>query len=487
MGLNGTVVESMDSTLDQEGVWTTLDIFDARARKVASALAAVAKLHSSNPVGDVEVEFLDVYDRLRDLNARAFTGLSATPEAYCWAHKAYDACRSLADASRTNSSGTTALIEPLLDEFKLLVLGAHAAESREVQFRTPCTCSLPRQLPCSNLLLWGTGTVALTGISNGYLEGSIDGAEFRLALASSRSAPEAPVSLLKQPTVRLSRDSVVLTPYVFLPSRIQSKDREESLELGLHGHLEYLPRIEEACRIMQKLAPDTFVQFAKTISHIGLNDPARVERSQASLSDMPGTFIVSCYENPYVTCDCLIHEYYHNRLFALEEIDRIFEDEEQEKALGDVLLYSPWRASIRPIKGLFHSAYVFIPVAKFWLAVLQDIDEDHPVRRQALDDCVRQLLHLRIGIHLLETHGEFTAHGQAIFNSMQTRVDELIAESGKAGVPRDTTAMWHHLDGRIEPLRWVGHEQPITVRENVRSNILHYDADNSCRDLPFDI
>jgi hypothetical protein len=105
----------------------------------------------------------------------------------------------------------------------------------------------------------------------------------------------------------------------------------------------------------------------------------------------------------------------------------------------------------------------------------------------AREDSIRQLLNLKVGMHLLHKHGRFTPHGQTVVDAMQARVDRLVAQSVEIGLEDDAAAMEVNLDGSITPLRWAGYDQPVKVRENLRVNIRNHDINGDCRDLPFRI
>ncbi|MEJ8566534.1 HEXXH motif-containing putative peptide modification protein [Wenzhouxiangellaceae bacterium CH-27] len=471
-------------------VWSSLDIYDTRNRKVATALAAIARLFDEQrPLQGGESEFLSLYDNLHALSPQAFTRLVSSPEAYCWVHHAYELIQIHFRSGNGEREDTKGPISKHLEAFKVLAAGAFFTDGQAIAFDAPCSCEMPVNLPCTNLLLDGDGPVSLHGVAGGQVHVSVGGEKFRLSPQSDR--PEEPgrepVSLLRQALLSLDGGEILLSPYVFQPSRIESADRANTLAVGYEGHHRLLPRMQESFEVMRRFAPDDYKQIAATVSCIGLNDPAQSDRSQTSLSDMPGTFIVPCYVNPFPNIECIIHEYFHNRLFALEEAGQIFIDQEDEQGRSARTLFSPWRVAARPIKGLLHSTYVFIPVTRFWLAVYEGTDDADPIRAYALDDSIRQILNLRIGMHLLRNHGRFTEYGETIIAAMESSVAEIIERAEQAGIAHDAPAMQNNLDGTVTPLKWSGYERTVTVRENLRANIQHHDVNGDCRDLPFAI
>lgn len=477
-----------ESRQQDHAIWEALSVYDDRNQKVAVTLAAVARLFDEQkPLHGGEQEFMSIYDALHSLTPPTFTRLIQSPETYCWVHHAYALIRAFFESKNSEATEPLAPIVEHLEQFKRLALGAFITEEKSIRFKRPFQSNLPLNLPCTDLLLHGECPVDIRGFSDGCIDISTAEYSFRLPTATPANEPSGDITLLKQPSIALDSHKVILSPYVFSSSKIESPDRCNTLDLGYRGHQESLPLVEESFRVMRRFAPDAYEQIAAVTTHIGLNDPERSDRSQTSLSDMPGTFIVPCYVNPHANVECIIHEFFHNRLFALEEIGRIFVSESDEKGQGSLRLFSPWRVSCRPIKGLLHSTFVFIPVARFWLALYEGTAESDPAHALAREDSIRQLLNLKVGMHLLQIHGRYTPHGQTIVNAMQARVDELTARSIEIGLEEDATAMEVNLDGSITPLRWIGYDEPVNVRENLRVNIRNHDINGDCRDLPFRI
>lgn len=455
-------------------VWTSLEPFERRAERVATSWAAIGRLlEVDRPLGGAEDEYLGLHGWLRSVEPEIFTALVRTPQAYAWVRRTQEALSAGLgrSADRVPVAQHRSLASRLADA-KLLFLGAAVAGDQPLRFECPHEVQPPVVLPLGDALLVGDVPIRIMGAGGGDV--LIDDA-----------GTTRPADVVREPSLPAEHGSIRLSPFVLQTSDIESLDRSTVLEYGLRGHRQALPLMEESFALLARYAPEAHRQIGATVDTIALHDPGRADGSQASLSDLPGTFAVPCSPNPYVNVECIVHEYFHNRLFALEELGRVFEDETEEAGGGPVV-YSPWRVETRPLKGLLHSTYVFAPVAEFWLGVWRAGRADPVQLAYALDDTVRHRLQLAMGVELLRRRARLTPWGQDILDALERRVRAFDAACREAGVPHDTEAMATRLDGTVEPLRWVGRDT-VSVRENIRANIEGHDVNGDTRELTFSV
>lgn len=97
-----------------------------------------------------------------------------------------------------------------------------------------------------------------------------------------------------------------------------------------------------------------------------IQDPNADPNSFVSFSDneVPGTLFVcirhnNSYASPHDLADSLIHEHRHQKLYLLEELCPVVTS-------NFPYVSSPWRKEPRPVSGLFHAAFVFNELEKFW-------------------------------------------------------------------------------------------------------------------------
>lgn len=94
---------------------------------------------------------------------------------------------------------------------------------------------------------------------------------------------------------------------------------------------------------------DTFSTFTHTI--IPIDEPSIVSYSQQQL---PGFSCINVFERDFIDLiDDLLHENGHHYLnTVLNSTELIIEDDEK-------IYFSPWRKSLRPIRGIYHGAFTF--------------------------------------------------------------------------------------------------------------------------------
>jgi len=125
-----------------------------------------------------------------------------------------------------------------------------------------------------------------------------------------------------------------------------------SCESGLKKQKEFVSNIETALKRIKIAAPhlfDTFKSFTHTI--VPMKDAGIVSYSMQSL---PGYSSLNMFDRDQVDLmDDLLHENGHHFLNTyLNHLDLINEDE-------DLIYFSPWRKSLRPIRGIYHGTFTF--------------------------------------------------------------------------------------------------------------------------------
>ncbi len=125
----------------------------------------------------------------------------------------------------------------------------------------------------------------------------------------------------------------------------QCKDGLKNLEL-------FTKNINKALDRIKKFAPHLFTTF-KSFTHtiVPVNEPGIVSYSMQSL---PGYSSINLFERDQIDLmDDLLHENGHhflNTFLNFQEL--IVEDDEK-------IYYSPWRKSLRPIRGIYHATFTF--------------------------------------------------------------------------------------------------------------------------------
>jgi uncharacterized protein len=172
--------------------------------------------------------------------------------------------------------------------------------------------------------------------------------------------------------------------------------------------------IQQALKIIDEFNP-ALLDEIKKISPVILfiQDPMAHPEKFVSFSDnvVPGALYVCIrhslgFADPYDLADSIIHEHRHQKLYLLENFQKVI--------VSDVpYVSSPWREEPRPVSGLFHAVFVFYELQKFWYFVYQN--SDLVTSQKALREYQKDLEMLAEGISTLY-NCRFTKIGSNLLN-----------------------------------------------------------------------
>lgn len=132
--------------------------------------------------------------------------------------------------------------------------------------------------------------------------------------------------------------------------RKQLSLRTSSLkEMKLHS-----ARIETALKEIRKYSPESWSRFSFfTDTIVPIRNKEFVSYSHQSL---PGFSMINLFDRDDVDLlDDLIHENGHHHLNVYLNLETLIDEPE------DQIFYSPWRRSLRPLRGIYHAYFTF-----FW-------------------------------------------------------------------------------------------------------------------------
>jgi HEXXH motif-containing protein len=289
------------------------------------------------------------------------------------------------------------------------------------------------------------GTFAIHGYAGGSIEVMIDG---RVSVPlSGEGVSRAPVAVLECPLVDYGGCRVRMQPHAF---RLPGFDfaapvaRSDLAFQGRHAEL-----VESALALVARHQPGTFAQLRDSLEIVALRErELGSTTNNISHSDLPFAIIASLNLSPYYLGDVLVHEFHHHRLFAIEE-DGPFLDERVDDLESVARYCSPWREDARPLHGILHGLYVFIPTTRYWLAVWKAGEADRATMSLALDRVVRGRLQLEVALHQLGRYARFTAFGADVFECLRREVADLGDEIDALALPPDCPFMRCEEDGSI--------------------------------------
>jgi len=196
-------------------------------------------------------------------------------------------------------------------------------------------------------------------------------------------------------------------------------------------------RIGDGFELVREVDPELAAHIDNLIDwFVPLSSPDGNVDNAFSSSDLAGLIFISEADRGLHLAETLVHEYHHNELNLILEVEPLFESRPDE------LFYSPWREDPRPLAGLIHALHVFVALADFYRRALDvpALAEHHDACRERLRCIVSQL---RTG--LLQVPVErLTDLGRELLAGMEEELrQQRGAENSRATLP---AAQQRHLE-----------------------------------------
>jgi HEXXH motif-containing protein len=309
-----------------------------------------------------------------------------------------------------------------LASWQRVALSLAVADARDLELRLPLEVREPTMLPGLDLVLDVTAPTRVAGVRGGVpiLD---DGSE---------------VPLARCPMVRVGALQVRMAPFAFMvPGYVVGLP-------GLAFQRERQPLATAAYTLIREILPETFDEMADCCQVLVMKPYHASDFVNQTHSHFPGGAMLSAVPNRYEIADKLVHEWAHDRLFALEDEGAFLHPDERLEEDH----YSPWRDDPRPLQGVLHAVYVHLHVLPFWRRV-HGPTHAPDVAALARDRLVRYTQQIEIGIHQLEHHARLTARGEALVARMSERAETFGRDVAALGLGLDVAAWIVTVDGDI--------------------------------------
>lgn len=466
-------------------LWPGTEVYQHRFEKSGVALIAVKRALSAEADLVPEIkEFFSLYEWVSRVDAEVFTRVWSDPVAFFWVRRAVHfiaACRGepmgTAEKAYCAQLGIANAKDALrihLGDFKRFVLALALVAGKDVVFDEAFEVPLPLSIPGTKFVLVGDKCATIRGVCEGAIETV---GPRRLLHVDAPFDPRAGVRVESCPVLTVGDAQIYLNPATFNLRGIGFP--VEWTELPLEFQSRHAQAATEALGAIRRFQPATFIHFASALHTIGLK-PRDDELFNVSASELPGAFVCSVPpSDPYVLAGSFIHEFYHNTLFCIEEAGQFFETTEDDQIEGETH-YSPWVETLRPLHGILHAVYVFLPVFHFWSAVARDGTIDDGRLAYTRESIARIPVQLRMGINQLRRHAKFSAFGIAIFEEMVREVDAIEAEARALGANLKTPIIGMEASGNYRPFIPEGEMRPKTVGEMLFEHLSRCDLNGEC-------
>lgn len=140
-----------------------------------------------------------------------------------------------------------------------------------------------------------------------------------------------------------------------------------------------------------------------------------------------GVIFVSEAYSVMKLAEAMVHEYHHNELYTLMEVDPLLDERPGES------FYSPWRPDPRPMYGLIHAIHVFLGVLQYLRGgeVAAGLEEHSAAFRER-----RRIVCSQVNLGLLQVdEARLTPTGRDVIASIRDEFREHVEEVG--GLPTE--------------------------------------------------
>ncbi len=183
------------------------------------------------------------------------------------------------------------------------------------------------------------------------------------------------------------------------------------IDLGGHPASEWAASLGDALDRIERYLPDLRAEidlFVQQFVPVGYDAEAHLS---ASYREAIGTIYLTLHPQPMTMTEAVIHEFSHNKINALFEIDDVLHN------AYFPLYKSPVRPDPRPLHGVLLAVHAFVPVARLYEAMREARDPlaGHP----SFEGRFKQIVEgNREGIAVLRAHADPTPAGSALLEEL---------------------------------------------------------------------
>jgi HEXXH motif-containing protein len=189
-------------------------------------------------------------------------------------------------------------------------------------------------------------------------------------------------------------------------------DKEgNAIDLGGRSPEEWTRALKDALEIITAHMPDLRREMRLYVSQIVPVGYDAEKHLSASYREAIGTIYMTLHPSTMTMTEALIHEFSHNKINALFEIDDVLEN------AFFPLYKSPVRPDPRPLHGVLLAVHAFLPVARLYERM---IEERHPLAASAsFAERYRQIIALNHeGASVVLENAKPTRAGRAVLDEI---------------------------------------------------------------------
>ena len=185
-----------------------------------------------------------------------------------------------------------------------------------------------------------------------------------------------------------------------------------AIDLGGHPASEWRASLGEALARIERYMPDLYSEMALFLAQIVPVGFHAERHLSASYQEIIGTIYMTLHPSQMTLTEALIHEFSHNKLNALFELDSVLEN------AWSPLYTSPVRPDPRPLHGVLLAVHAFLPVARLYERMIAAGDPE--ASQQGFRDRYAAIRAInREGAELVLDKGKPTEVGRALFEEIR--------------------------------------------------------------------
>ena len=407
-----------DLTIPDEGSTTAREILSLSIRRLMGELRAMLRAMPCAPDERAETErFAAVVERLFVESPGAVASLLRRPTVSSLARCLRNALRP--DGDRARAPDLARSLRALV-AFELALAGALPTELRIT--RAPATLASLGARASVRIPADHTHVTFTAGAMTVHRAGG----STRVDL-TDRDALARPYHVVEGDLVLALTDNNPLAMYEAHPDK-----QGNAIDLGGHTLDEWRSTLRQSLALIAEYLPALRAEidlFIQQLVPVGYDDHKHLS---ASYQESIGTIYLTLHPNLMTMTEAVIHEFSHNKINALFELDELLENAYWP------LYASPVRPDPRPLHGVILAVHAFQPVAMLYEKM---IAAGHPWSTKP--DFLRRFEQVkkvnRDGAAVVLSNAKPTAIGVGLFDEMR-RWDEHYARSASITERTDSTS-----------------------------------------------
>jgi HEXXH motif-containing protein len=204
--------------------------------------------------------------------------------------------------------------------------------------------------------------------------------------------------------------------------------RGNAIDLGGRPVREWVDALRQAFALVDAYLPelrDEMRLYVQAIVPVGFFADRHLS---ASYREAIGTLYLSLHPSPRTMVEALVHEFQHNKLNALLELDDVLENAHEP------LYRSPVRPDARPLHGVLLAVHAFVPVAVLYERLIASGDaRARAYGIASLEARRREVVRINgEGAEVLRAHARPTAVGRGVLDELLRRTTPAAPGAGRA-------------------------------------------------------